>query len=33
MTEKIWDTEKMIQTDHLTEEQWDILAEIFKDFK
>jgi len=33
MSEKIWDTDKLIETDHLTEEQWDILADIFKDFK
>ena len=33
MSDKIWDAEKMIQTDHLTDEQWDILEDIFKDFK
>ena len=33
MTENIWGAEKLIQTDHLTEEQWDLLEEIFKDFK
>jgi hypothetical protein len=24
---------KAIETDHLTDEQWDTLGEIFKDFK
>ena len=33
MTENIWNAEKMIQTDHLTDEQWEILEDIFKDFK
>jgi len=33
MTDKIWDTDKLIKTDHLTDEQWDTLADIFKDFK
>ena len=31
--DKIWDTNKIINTDHLTDDQWDILADIFKDFK
>ena len=30
---KIWDTNKIINTDNLTDDQWDILADIFKDFK
>jgi len=33
MSEKIWDTDKLIQTDHLSEEEWEIIADIFKDFK
>lgn len=32
-SDKVWDTDKLIQTDHLSDEQWDILADIFKDFK
>lgn len=31
--DKIWDTNKIINTDNLTDDQWDILADIFKDFK
>jgi len=31
--DKIWDTSKIINTDHLSDDQWDILADIFKDFK
>jgi hypothetical protein len=31
--DKSWDTNKIVNTDHLTNDQWDILADIFKDFK
>ena len=30
---KIYETSKMINTDHLTDDQWNILGDIFKDFK
>ena len=33
MSEKIWDADKLVNTDHLTDEQWDIIADIFKDYK
>lgn len=33
VSEKIWDANKLINTDHLTDEQWDIIADIFKDYK
>ena len=32
-SDKVWDTDKLINTDHLSDNQWDIIADIFKDFK